>query len=70
MNSSNGVGAFNATVRTNEPEHVAQAAREQRVEDCDAAVDHIEQKLAALQVALTAAKAEAKQARAEAQGGN
>jgi hypothetical protein len=48
MNSSNGVGAFNASVRTNEPQHVAQAAREQRVEDCDAAVAYVEDKLAAI----------------------
>jgi multidrug resistance efflux pump len=68
--SSNGAGAYNATVRVNDPDHIVQAAREQRVADCDRAVEHIETKLAGLQAALTAAKAEATQARAEAQERN
>ena len=46
MSSSNGVGAFNAQVRVNDPEHVARAARQRRVVDCDTAVEHIEHKLA------------------------
>lgn len=46
---SNGVGAFNATVRVNEPGHIVQAARVQRASDCAAAVEHIETKLAALE---------------------
>lgn len=91
MNSSNGVGAFNARVRVNDPEHLARSARRHRVVDCDTAVEHIEQKLAgfrhhldgqtevteadtiklaALHTALEAAKAEATQARAEAQERN
>lgn len=71
--SSNGVGAFNADVAVNPnpvPGGPEDQARHQRVIDCDQAVRHIETKMAALQAALDAAKAEATQARAEAQGGN
>ena len=88
MNSNSGVGAYNATVRTAEPDDVAQAAREQRVIDTAATVDHITAKLdrfesdpdadpcwrekqsAALGVAMETARAEAEQARAEAQKGS
>lgn len=65
-----GSSAFNAGVLVNgKPLNLgpAQHAREQRVIDCDAAVEHIKQKLAGMRAALAAAEAEAKQARAEAQ---
>ena len=71
--SSNGAGAYNADVHTNdqpEPGGPEDQARQQRVIDCDQAVKHIEAKMAGLRTALDAAKAEAKQARAEAQGRN
>lgn len=48
MSSSNGVGAYNASVRVSEPERVVRAARVQRVADCTEAVTVIEAKIAAL----------------------
>jgi len=49
MTSSNGVGAYNATVRAAEPHHIVQAAREQRVTDAAAAVTHLEEKIASVE---------------------
>jgi hypothetical protein len=45
--SSNGVGAFNATVRTGEPYEIVQPARERRALDLAEAAEQIEAKLAA-----------------------
>lgn len=45
--SSNGVGAFNATVRVDEPYEVVQPARERRALDLAQAAERIEAKLAA-----------------------
>ncbi len=54
MTSSNGAGAFNARVRVNEPEHITQPAREQRVSDCDAQVALIREQITALRADDTA----------------
>lgn len=67
-----GAAAYNPTVLVNGHCAVtdpAQQARQQRVLDCEAAVVQIKSKMAALQVALAAAEAEAGQARREAQEG-
>lgn len=45
--SNGGVGAFNATVRTNEPYEVAQPAREQRARDLAKTAERIAAKVAA-----------------------
>ncbi len=75
----NGASAFNASVRVDDPDGLAQKAREERAEDFEEALKHVRDKWnteknkarkAALRAAVEAAEAQADQARAEALKGS